>query len=134
MSRITRLNPPQLTDFSQQGFSQISVMEPGRVAYVSGQVAWSAEGGPVPTDVVEQMRLVGINVHHALRALGATTADVVMARVYVTDLTEERLGRLMQPLRDIFGDAQPSLTGVGVDALAGEGLQVELELTVRLPD
>jgi enamine deaminase RidA (YjgF/YER057c/UK114 family) len=33
-----------------------------------------------------------------------------------------------------FDGAQPSLTGVGVAALAAPGLQIEMELTVRLPD
>ncbi|PZO81714.1 MAG: RidA family protein [Mesorhizobium amorphae] len=134
MTSITRINPPTLSDFGQVGFSHISVSEPGRMAHISGQVAWTADGAPVPDDLVEQIRVIGRNVRRALDAIGATPHDVVMARFYVTDLTEERLGRLMGPLRDIFEGAQPSLTGIGVAALAGPGLQAELELTVRLPD
>ncbi|RIX97435.1 RidA family protein [Aureimonas flava] len=134
MTAITRLNPPTLTDFGAQGFSHISIAEPGRIAHISGQVAWTTEGGSVPDDLVEQIRVIGRNVRHTLEAIGATPHDVVAARFYVTDLTQERLGRLMGPLRDIFDGAQPSLTGIGVAALAGPGLQAELELTVRIPD
>jgi hypothetical protein len=40
----------------------------------------------------------------------------------------------MPPLLELFDGAKPSLTGFGVAALAAPELQVELELTVRLPD
>ncbi|MBD9375636.1 RidA family protein [Rhizobium sp. ARZ01] len=134
MNSISRMNPATLPDFGQQGFSQISIAEPGRIAYISGQVAWTPEGTPLPSDLVEQIHIAGANARKALEAISATMQDVVMARVYVTDLTEERLQRVMDPLRKIFDGAQPSLTGIGVAALAGQGLQVELELVVRLPD
>lgn len=134
MTTITRLNPPTLIDFGQVGFSHISITEPGRMAYVSGQVAWTPDGAPVPADLVEQVRVIGSNVRKVLDSIGATPHDVVMARFYVTDLTEERLALVMGPLREIFEGAQPSLTGIGVAALAGPGLQAELELVVRLPE
>ncbi len=134
MNSITRMNPTTLPDFGPQGFSQISIVEPGRIAYISGQVAWTPGGTPVPNDLVEQVYIVGTNARKALEAINTTMQDVVMARVYVTDLTEERLQRLMDPLRKIFDGAQPSLTGIGVAALAGPSLQVELELVVRLPN
>ena len=57
-----------------------------------------------------------------------------MARVYMTDLTPERLQELMPPFLATFDGAMPSVTGVGVAALAAPDLQVEMELTVRLPD
>jgi hypothetical protein len=34
----------------------------------------------------------------------------------------------------MFEGAQPCITGVGVASLAGPELQLEMELTVRLPD
>lgn len=134
MTAITRMNPPTLTDFGQQGFSHISIAQAGRTAHISGQVAWTPDGAPVPDDLVEQVRIIRTNVHRALEAIGATPHDIVIARFYVTDLTQERLRLVMGPLRDIFEGAQPSLTGIGVAALAGAGLQAELELTVSLPD
>ena len=60
--------------------------------------------------------------------------DIVIARCFMTDLTPERLEQVFPPLLDLFDGAMPCLTGVGVAALAGPDLQVELELTVRLPD
>ena len=131
---ITRMNPPSLPNSAEMGYSQISVTEPGRMAFVSGQVAWRPGGAPVPGDLVEQTRIVGQNAKAALQALGATTEDIAIARCYVTDLTPERLEQAMPALMDIFEGAQPCITGIGVAALAAPDLQIELELTVRLPD
>lgn len=131
---IIRINPPELPDTGAIGYSQISVVEPGRMAYLSGQVAWRAGGEPVPEDLVEQMAIVGDNVRAALKTIGATPHDVVIARIYMVDLTPERLAMLMPPLLAVFEGAQPCITGVGVAALASPDLQVEMELIVRLPD
>ena len=57
-----------------------------------------------------------------------------MARIYVVDLTSERMAQMMPALMAAFDGVQPSLTGIGVAALAGPGLEVEMEMIVRLPD
>lgn len=131
---ILRINPPTLPDAGAMGYSQISVVEPGRMAYVSGQVAWRPDGQPVPEDLAEQMAIVAVNAKAALTAVGAEPRDVVLARVYVVDLTPERLAAMMPPFLATFEGCQPSVTGIGVAALAGPELQVEMELVVRLPD
>jgi enamine deaminase RidA (YjgF/YER057c/UK114 family) len=134
MNPITRVNPPTLPNAAEKGYSQISIVAPGRMAYVSGQVAWRPGGEPVPTSLVEQMRIVAVNAKAALDAVGASPQHVVIARVYVVDLTPERLEELMPALLATFGGAQPCVTGVGVAALAAPDLQVEMELVAKLPD
>jgi enamine deaminase RidA (YjgF/YER057c/UK114 family) len=131
---IARMNPPTMPDAGALGYSQISVVEPGRIAYVSGQVAALPGGGEVPADLVEQMRIVAANAKAALDALGALPEDIAIARCFMTDMTPERLNQVFPPLLEIFGVAMPCITGVGVAALAAPELQVELELTVRVPD
>jgi enamine deaminase RidA (YjgF/YER057c/UK114 family) len=131
---LVRLNPPSLPDAGKIGYSQITVLEPGRMAYVSGQVAWRPNGEPVPGTLAGQMEIVATNAKAALDAIGATPHDVVMARVYIVDLTPERLEALMPPFLSVFDGAQPCVTGIGVAALAAPDLQVEMELVVRLPD
>ncbi|MEO0646785.1 MAG: RidA family protein [Cyanobacteria bacterium J06650_10] len=131
---IIRVNPTTLPNTSEMGYSQISIVEPGRMAYVSGQVAWQPNGEPVPESLLEQMQLVSKNVRAALEAIGATPHDVVTARVYVVNLTPERLEELMPPFLATFDGTQPSVTGVGVQALAASDLQVEMEMVVRIPD
>ncbi|MBL4646303.1 MAG: RidA family protein [Rhizobiales bacterium] len=116
------------------GYSQISIVEPGRMAYVSGQVAWRANGEPVPSSIVEQAKIAAANAKAALDALGATPQDIVILRCFVTDLTPETLEQLFPPILEMFDGAMPSITGVGVAALVSPELKIELELTVRLPD
>ena len=131
---ITRLNPPSLPDAGALGYSQISIVEPGRMAFISGQVAARPGGEPVPADLAGQARIVMANAKAALDELGATPRDIAILRIYVVDLTPQRLEETMPPLLAMLDGAQPSITGIGVAALAGPDLQIEMELTVRLPD
>ena len=131
---ITRLNPPSLPDSTSLGYSQITTVEPGRMAYISGQVAARPNGEPVPDDGVGQAKIVAANAKAALDALGATPEDIVMVRIFMVDLNSDTLGRAFPVLLDMFDGAQPSITGVGVATLAGPNLKIEMEMTVRLPD
>lgn len=131
---ITRLNPSTLPDAGKMGYSQISIVEPGRMAYISGQVAWRPNGEPPPESLIEQMKIVSVNAKAALNAVGALPADVVVARIYMVNLTPERLEAVMPAFLATFEGAQPCVTGVGVAALAAPDLQIEMELVVRLPN
>ena len=131
---ITRLNPQSLPNAAEMGYSQISIAEPGRMAFISGQVAWQPGNAPVPNSLSDQMKIVSTNARTALKAIGAAPSDIVMARVYVVDLTPDRLNAVMPAFLATFEGAQPSVTGIGVAALAGPDLQVEMELIVRVPD
>lgn len=130
---ISRLNPSTLPDASAAGYSQITTVEPGRLAFISGQVAWRRDGGPTPQSLAEQATLVVENAQAALAAVGAAASDVIMVRIYMVDLTPQRLEELTPHLATLFDGAQPSVTGVGVAALAAPDLQLEIEMTVRLP-
>ncbi|HMP90122.1 MAG TPA: RidA family protein [Kiritimatiellia bacterium] len=131
---ISRMNPPTLPNAALAGYSQITTVEPGRLAYISGQVARLPNGGPAPQSLTEQAKLVAANAMAALTAIDATPRDIVMARIYMVDLTTERLEEMMPHILAMFDGVQPSLTGVGVAALAGPDLQIEMELIVRMPD
>lgn len=131
---IIRLNPSTLPNTGEIGYSQISIVEPGRMAYISGQVALRPNGEAVSESLMEQMSIVSVNAKTALESIGATPHDVVIARIYMVNLTPERLEEVMPPFLATFEGAQPCVTGVGVEALAGPELQVEMELVVRLPD
>lgn len=53
------------------GCSRISIVPPGRMAYLSSQVAWRPDGAAAPESLSEQMRLVSVNAKAALSAMGA---------------------------------------------------------------
>ena len=131
---VNRLNPPTLPDSTAMGYSQITTVEPGRMAYVSGQVASRANGEPIPDDLTAQARIVAENAKAALDAVGATPEDIVIARIYMTDLNERTLEQAFPAILEVFAGAQPCVTGIGVAALAGPNLKIEMEMTVRLPD
>lgn len=131
---ITRLNPATLPDSTRLGYSQISVVEAGRTAYVSGQVAIPPDGGAVPPGLADQTRIAAANARAALAALGATPADIAILRIFVTDLSPAAMEESFPHVLAMLDGAQPSITGVGVAALAAPEFRIELELTVRLPD
>nr|WP_282588073.1 RidA family protein [Lichenifustis flavocetrariae] len=115
------------------GFSHISVTEPGRLAFLSGQIAMTPGSQEVPGDVAGQAKLATASLAAALKELEAAAQDIVMLRVYVVDATSETFGQAVAPLRELFGDAMPSITTIGVQALYRPDIKVEIEMVVRLP-
>ncbi|WP_299401932.1 RidA family protein [uncultured Roseobacter sp.] len=129
---IDRMNPPALPDAGKVGYSQISIAHPGPLAFVSGQVAWRPDGTTAPGSLAEQTAIVVTNLQGALDALQASTDDIVQMRIYMTDLRPETQEIAMAELMRFLDGAQPSLTGIGVAALAGPELQIEVEMVVQV--
>lgn len=127
------MNPDTLPDAAQVGYAQISVTEPGRLAFVSGQVAWTRDGGEVPGTIEEQTALVIQNLRNALTAIKAGPQDIVQMRIYAVDLTPETQARAMGKIGAFLEGALPSLTGIGVSSLATPELLIEIEMVVRVP-
>jgi enamine deaminase RidA (YjgF/YER057c/UK114 family) len=120
-------------DMASLGYSHISVAEPGRLAFLSGQIAVTPGSGVVPKDIAGQATLATASLAAALKDLEATAQDIVMLRVYVVNATSEAFGQAVTPLRELFGDAMPSITTIGVQALYKPEIKVEIEMVVRLP-
>ncbi|MBY5932989.1 RidA family protein [Tateyamaria omphalii] len=131
---LTRLNPETLPDPSDLGYSQISIAGPGRLAFVSGQVALSADGSGTPSSLDGQVAQVIDNLNHALAALSATPHDIAQMRIYMTDLDDGAMSVAMPPLTAFLQGARPSVTGIGVAALAMPELKIEVEMVVHLPE
>lgn len=125
------MNPNTLPDASKVGYSQISIANPGRLAFISGQVAWRAGGTPVPGTLDAQTKQVVENLGAALEAVGADTSDIIQMRIYMTDLNDETMGVAMSRIIRFLDGAQPSLTGIGVAALAAPELHIEVEMVVQ---
>jgi enamine deaminase RidA (YjgF/YER057c/UK114 family) len=129
---LIRMNPDTLPDAGKAGYSQITIANPGRLAFVSGQVAWDANGSVVPETLEAQTKQVVANLGGALRALNAGNRDIVQMRVYMTELNDEAMGIAMTQIMNFLDGEQPSLTGIGVAALAGPDLKIEIEMVVQL--
>ena len=98
----------------------------GRRVYVSGTTATGEDGevvgeGDVHAQTVRAIR----NVERALLAAGATLADVVRTRIYVTDISRwEEVGRAHG---EFFGDVRPATSMVEVSRLIHPRMLVEIE-------
>ena len=123
------IQPDELFPSERFGFTQVVTSPPGRLVFVSGQVAWDAElklvGG---SDLAAQAEQALTNLGHALRAAGASPADLTMLRAYIVDYRPEQARDLAPAFRSFLGDATPpASTWVGVQSLAAPGLLIEIE-------
>jgi enamine deaminase RidA (YjgF/YER057c/UK114 family) len=126
---IEHIQPPELFPSDRFGFSQVVTSPPGRLVFVSGQVACDENlqlvGG---ADLAAQAEQALANLGAALRAVGATPADLTSLRVYVVDYEPAHAGALAPVLaRFLDGAPPPAQTLLGIKALAAPGLRIEIE-------
>lgn len=93
---------------------------------VSGTTATDADGTVVGVgDPEAQTERAIATVERALEDLGASLADVVRTRLFVTDVEDwEAIGRAHEAA---FGDVRPAATMVEVERLIDPDLLVEIE-------
>jgi enamine deaminase RidA (YjgF/YER057c/UK114 family) len=77
-------------------------------------------------DITAQTRDALARVERALHDAGATLADVVRTRMFVTDITQWRHVGAVHA--EVFGDIRPVATMVEVSALIAPELLVEIEV------
>ena len=96
------------------------------VLYISGQVAYTAEGGVAhPGDFKAQAREVLQFLTAQVEAGGGTMASIVKVNTYLTDI---RHRAEFAPIRqEFFGAKMPAHTLVAVAALALPDLLIEVE-------
>lgn len=124
------INPPEIFDSRQHGFSQAVVTDGQRRIDVSGQVGWDSDQRLVGTDLATQVEKAAANLGLVLEAAGASLADVTALRIYVVEATADDLSPITAMLQRHFPrDTPPATTWLVVSALAAKGLLVELEAT-----
>lgn len=129
------LNPDQLFNSLQYGFSQLIAARGGTTVYISGQVAWDEKGAIVGRgDLAVQTRKALENVATAVAAAGGTLADVVSMRIYVVAGYMRDSRAIREALLDFFPTNPPATTWIAVPALANEEFLVEIEPIAVLDD
>ena len=110
------------------GYTHVVVARPGKIVYISGQVANDKSGKVVSSDLKSQATQVFENLKTALAAAGATFDDVVKVNYYVKNLKTDMLP-IIREVRNgyINKDHPPASTLVGVTALANDDYLLEVE-------
>ena len=118
-------------------YRQVAVAHGSRLVFLAGQVGRDAHGDPVGTnDLAAQAEQALRNVDVALRAVGATFADVAKLTVYVVNWSPEMMPTLGEGVGRAIGDLDIDLlrpmTLIGVVSLGEPDLLIEIEATAVL--
>ena len=98
----------------------------GNHVHVAGTTASTPDGEPLHSgDPAGQTREILQRIGSALASAGASLADVVRTRIYITDISRwEEVGRAHG---EVFGEIRPACTMVEVSRLIDPGIAVEIE-------
>jgi len=108
------------------GFSHIVKM--GDTVYISGQLPQDQDGNIVGKgDMVAQTEKTYENLKKCLESVGATMHDIVMLRIFATNLEEfQKTGDVR---KKYFGKYRPATTGLEISRLYFPDAMIEIEAT-----
>ncbi|MEM6621797.1 MAG: RidA family protein [Pseudomonadota bacterium] len=134
---VTYINPE--SHFPPTGrFSHVAVAQPGKLAFIAGQVALDGAGQLVgPNDAGAQFPQVFKNLKTILDGIGASFADVVELTTYLVgdDSRQPWLDARDAVYQEHFPDGSyPPNTLLIISGLVQPAMKVEISAIVRLPD
>ena len=122
------LNPDELFNSLQYGFSQITIGTGSRIVTISGQVGWnSQETMPDTTDLRQQTMDAFKNLDTAIQAAGGTMDNILSLRIYIVDSVMDEAAPIREGLKQFFPNNPPTATWIGVPRLADKAFLVEIE-------
>ena len=127
------INPEGLS--KPPGYTHVIVAKPGKIVFISGQVANDKTGKVVSNDFRAQAEQVFVNLKTALAAGGATFDDVVKLNYYVRDYSQDKRTAIRET-RDKYVNKEhpPASTLIGVAALATDDYLLEVEAVAVPPE
>lgn len=110
------------------GYSDVA--QRGPLLAISGAGPLGDDGKVVPGDAGDQARRCLARIEERLKVAGATLADVVQTRIYLTeDADWQAVGRAHG---EFFGDSRPATTMIRADTVFPQ-FQVEIEALAWVP-
>lgn len=112
-------SPPALGPYS------LGVVAEGKFVFVSGMTPFDPALGKIDRGTVaRQTELVLENIKNVLNAGGASLADVVSCRVYLSELNTDTFKEMNEVYARYFGESKPARATIGAQLL---GFDVEIE-------
>ena len=120
------LNPPDSPP--PKNYHHVVVTEPGRVIFLSGQVAFDSNRNIVgESDVVAQTRQAMRNLKAAVETGGGQISDIVQITTHVVGYDPAQLDDITGTIAEFFEpECLPTNTLVGIVCLSTEGLLIEI--------
>lgn len=134
---VTYINPENHTSPAGM-YSHVAIAEPGRFAFIAGQLALDTDGSIVGLDDAgAQFRQAFSNLTTVLQGIGARPTDIVELRTFLVGA--ESLTTFRPVREDVYAEhfpdgMYPPNTLLIVNGLAQPGLKVEISAAARLPD
>lgn len=108
------------------GYSHI--VKIGDTVHISGQLPLDQEGNIVGKgDMAVQTEKAYENLKKCLESVGATMHDIVMLRIFVTDL--EEFDKTRDARKKYFGKYRPATTGLEISRLYFPDAMIEVDAT-----
>jgi enamine deaminase RidA (YjgF/YER057c/UK114 family) len=121
----TLVQPASIAPPAAQYAHAVLVEDPRRWLYTSGVVPIAVDGS-VPSDLVEQARVVWTNIRAMLTEAGMEVTDVVSVTTYV--VAGEPLAGVMAMRDEMLGGHRAASTLVTVPALARPEWRMEIAI------
>ncbi len=99
----------------------------GNIIEIAGSTAMDGDILVGKGDVYIQAKFIFTKIEKVLQQLGASLADVVRTRMYVTNIADWELTGKAH--REFFASVKPVATMVEISRLINEDLLVEIEVT-----
>jgi len=121
----TAINPPELPNSLQYGYSQATTVSPdAKLVHIAGQVGISEKG---PNDFNSQVDRAFEALQKTLNAAGSSVQNVVKITLLIVDHDAEKLAYLVKKRKAIFGINPPTSTLIPIPALYSPGVLFEID-------
>jgi len=133
MTDFQHINPDGVFDPSAI-YSHVVLPPPGRAVFFAGQWGADIRGSLVAGGFAAQVVRALANVGVQLRAVGIGPEHVTKLTHFVVGLDQEKRAVLHGAVGDMWPHDRPAATLLGVERLAREGMEYEVDVQAVVPD